>query len=294
MPDSTIKLLVPPGYNFRAVLQSHGWRQLAPFHWDEATPDELRYTFALHGGRVTTLVVGLTPDDDLATTSSLSLTRPDVCVVRDALRAMLALDLDLTPFYNIIADEPRYAWVRPAGAGRLLAAPTAWEDLVKTLFTTNVSWTNTINMTRRFCDYGPQGVDGRHAFPSPADVLAHDADVLNAHVRCGYRITSLYKLAEGIVNGSVDVEGWRTSETDSAVLYKRLTGLHGFGAYAAGAVMRLWGHQDQLALDSVARAAFADRFHDGEKQPDSVIETFYAGYGAWRGLALWMDVIGPI
>lgn len=286
---TTLHLPAPPGYNFQAVLASHGWRRLAPFRYDDDS-GALHRTHALPSGRVTVLTMAGSADG-IAVQSDLALTEDEQAAVIRAVRQMLALDVDLTPFYDELRGIPRYAWVEPAGAGRLLTSPTVWEDLVKTLLTTNVSWQNTINMVARLVEYGDTAADGSHTFPTPAQVAAHSTDALKAHVRCGYRAPSLHKLATEVAAGTLDVEAWHDADLTAEALYKQVLGLHGFGAYAAGSVMRLLGYHDWLALDSVARAAYAARFNGGDKPNDADIEAFYAPFGRWRGLALWMDVL---
>ncbi len=60
-------------------------------------------------------------------------------------RHMLRLDEDLSAFYAMAAADPVLAWV-PNGAGRMLRSPTVFEDLVKTICTTNCTWSATVRM----------------------------------------------------------------------------------------------------------------------------------------------------
>jgi 3-methyladenine DNA glycosylase/8-oxoguanine DNA glycosylase len=289
---TNLTVQTPPGFNFRSVIDSHGWVQLVPFGYDQAVPDTLRYTLGLRHDRAVTLSLQ-SRDGGVSAAVDCQLSEAERENVRSSVRQMLGLDIDLSEFYERIAGESRYAWVQGRGAGRLLAAPTAWEDLVKTLLTTNVSWTNTVSMVSRLVRYGTSASDGSFAFPTPAQLLTYDPDTLNADVRTGYRIKSLYQLAKDIVAGEIDVESWRDPSLDSADLYKQITALHGFGAYAAGSVLRLWGHFDYLGLDSVARSTFSEQFCEGGPTTDAEIIAHYAPYDRWRGLVLWMDVIRP-
>ena len=61
------------------------------------------------------------------------------------IRHMLRLDEDLSAFYVVAAADPALAWV-VAGAGRMLRSPTVFEDLVKTICTTNCTWSATVRM----------------------------------------------------------------------------------------------------------------------------------------------------
>jgi 3-methyladenine DNA glycosylase/8-oxoguanine DNA glycosylase len=48
-----------------------------------------------------------------------------------AVRRMFRLDEDLSGFYTIVRDDPELSWCA-LGAGRMLRAPTVFEDVVKT------------------------------------------------------------------------------------------------------------------------------------------------------------------
>ncbi len=59
---------------------------------------------------------------------------------------MFRLDEDLSGFYAICAADGELGWCVD-GAGRMLRAPTVFEDVVKTICTTNTSWSGTTKMT---------------------------------------------------------------------------------------------------------------------------------------------------
>ncbi|MEL6150126.1 MAG: 3-methyladenine DNA glycosylase [Chloroflexota bacterium] len=280
----TITIPVPPGFSFKATVESHGWPQLAPFRYED---NILHYTYRLSTGRTTTL----TFTDGIHIEADISLTGEEQTEVIHATKRIFGTQLDLTEFYALTHDIPRLAWVEQIGAGRLLAAPTVWEDMVKTLLTTNVSWTNTVNMVARLCDYGDTATDGSHAFPTPQQIALQDPEALNAHVRAGYRMKSLHGLAIAIASGELNTEAWRDSDLPAEARYAEIIKQHGFGAYAAGSMMRLLGHHEWLALDSVAKAAFATLHNKGKKPTNAQIEEFYAPYGKWRGLVIWMDIL---
>ena len=68
--------------------------------------------------------------------------KPGQRVVRAALEGaahVLRLDQDLSPFYLRAAEDPDLAWAT-RGAGRMLRSPTVFEDVVKTVCTTNCAW----------------------------------------------------------------------------------------------------------------------------------------------------------
>jgi 3-methyladenine DNA glycosylase/8-oxoguanine DNA glycosylase len=47
---------------------------------------------------------------------------------------MFRLDEDLSAFYELVSDDPELDW-SASGAGRMLRAPTVFEDVVKTTCT---------------------------------------------------------------------------------------------------------------------------------------------------------------
>lgn len=299
---TTWTLPTPPDFRFKTTLLSHGWVQLAPFGHDERF-GTLRRVHRLEDGTVVQLAIRPAEDEDLEV-SVTGLPGEVSPGVRDeitgAVRRIFHLDLDLTGFYELLRDDPRYAWVERFGAGRLLRSPTVWEDLAKVLMTTNTTWAATRKMVERLTALGEPAPDElaeelapgrRHAFPLPQEVAALDPDALAERVRAGFRSAYLHALATEIAAGRLDVESWAVEELPARELYSRVTTLKGFGPYAAGTVLKLLGSFDELALDTATRSMFANRSNDGEPASDAAIRAHYAPYGSWKGLVIWIDLL---
>src|SRR5260370_39597849 len=79
------------------------------------------------------------PGHGLISVTGQALTPQVGAAVMAQVRHILSLDLDLTPFYAVAAEDPDLAWVL-TGAGRMVRSPTVFEDVVKTICTTNPSW----------------------------------------------------------------------------------------------------------------------------------------------------------
>jgi 3-methyladenine DNA glycosylase/8-oxoguanine DNA glycosylase len=47
-------------------------------------------------------------------------------------RHVLALDEDLSAFYELVVEDPALSWAAD-GAGRMIRAPSVFEDVVKTI-----------------------------------------------------------------------------------------------------------------------------------------------------------------
>ncbi len=295
----------PPAFRFRSTLLSHGWLELAPFSHDEEYA-RLRRIERLPDGRIVRIAFAADMGGDGAMPCSerlhvyieeilghvsgaanhaadASLSPAVHAHLQEAARRIFNLEIDLDPFYALLAGASRYAWVFEHRAGRLLRAPTVWEDLAKTLLTTNTTWAMTRQMTQRLSELGHAG-----AFPSPETIAHLSLDALSDHVRAGYRNAYLHELACRIAEERIDVEGWADTEMSSADLFAEIRSLSGFGPYAAGAVMKLLGRFDYPALDSAARSMFARKFGGGT---DKDIRRHYAPYGSWQGLVVWMDIM---
>lgn len=291
-------LQTPEDFQFWPTAVSHGWCDLPPYTCDEAKrtlerlhelPDGSIVRLVLRAADVTPgkLPVKIIGTNDKYTT----LQRDDIS---RALRRALEIDRDLSGFYSLVRQHERYQWIEKAGVGRMLASPTVWEDLVKTLMTTNTTWTMTRQMVARIVSLGDPHPSGGYAFPTPQRVASLKLDDLNTHIRAGYRGAYLHELATRLARGTLEVESWRDDELASDELFKRIKGLKGFGDYAAGNMLRLLGHFDRLATDSECRAVYRDSINNGvAAKDDKEIAAYYEPFGMWRGLVQWMDVMEP-
>jgi 3-methyladenine DNA glycosylase/8-oxoguanine DNA glycosylase len=116
--------------------------------------------------------------------------KPDA--VLDTVRHLLGLDADLSPFYELVAGDPDLAWVAN-GAGRMLRSPTVFEEVVKTICTTNCAWSGTVRMVSSLVEHlgtpsagASPGPFGR-AFPTPEAMADAGVDFYRDIARAGYR-----------------------------------------------------------------------------------------------------------
>ncbi|MCC6801380.1 MAG: 3-methyladenine DNA glycosylase [Anaerolineae bacterium] len=280
-------LATPPDFRYLPTVLSHGWCTLAPFSYDER--GTLTRIQKLADGSIVRFDVR-EGNDGLIVTSAADLSPEQQREVGAVAARCLSFDHDLSPFHAIIRVHPEYSWIETVGAGRMLVSPSVWEDLAKTLLTTNTTWAMTKGMVSRLATLG-DWLDDTHAFPEPERIAALDPDVLNQHIRAGYRGAYLHALAAQIASGELDAEAWRNPALPSGEVYKALKRIKGFGDYAAGAMMRLLGRFDQLGLDSVCRTMYAGRYNGGRPATDREIAAYYEPFGVWRGLIVWLDVM---
>jgi N-glycosylase/DNA lyase len=293
---------VPDPFDLDLTVRSHGWYDLAPWAWDGAR-GLLSRPVRLTSGRV--VVAEVARGDRGLAFRALARGRLSGAEAREAQAALatcLSLDEDLAPFQARAAalerervrgrrDLPDLRWALARGAGRLLRSPTVFEDAVKTLCTTNCSWALTRLMVERLCAaLGDEGPGGERAFPTPAAMAAQPEGFYRETIRAGYRAPFLAALARDVAAGVLDLEALRRSALPTDELLRRLRALRGFGPYAAEHLLRLLGRHDHLALDSWTRAKLA-RLRGKRRPPaDRTLRRWYAPYGPWAGLAMWLEV----
>ncbi|HSE37546.1 MAG TPA: hypothetical protein VLG74_09610 [Blastocatellia bacterium] len=279
----------PTGFSFKRTAISHGWYDLPPFELNRETWTLTRVIDLSKGRPVT---VTISEGKRVLTVKVARNVGPPAIekIIRDV-RHMLRLDDDMSHFYNAVGNDPDFSWIALSGAGRLLRAPTVFEDLVKMICTTNCSWALTDKMINSLVDaLGREAGRGRHAFPSPETMASMPERFYRDEVRAGYRAGYLKEIAERVAGGDIDVESWIVSELPTAELKREMKRVKGVGDYAAENMLKLVGRYDGLALDSWVRGKFA-RMHNGARRTsDKKIERYYSRYGEWRGLALWCDM----
>jgi len=283
-----ISIPTPRDFNFKRTVLSHGWYDLPPFALDRATWTLTRVLDI--GGRPVTASITAAPRALSVHVARRLAPRAAARVVRDV-RHVLRLDDDMRTFYGAIKHDPDFAWIVRQGAGRLLRSPTVFEDLVKTICTTNCSWALTDKMVRELVgNLGRPARDGRRAFPTPAAMAAAPVSFYRDVMRAGYRAPYFKELAERVVAGEPDPESWLTSDLPTAELKRAIKQVKGVGDYAAENLLKLVGRYDVLALDSWVRGKFARLHNRGRAAADQKIARHYARFQTWRGLALWCDM----
>jgi N-glycosylase/DNA lyase len=216
--------------------------------------------------------------------------------VGNAARYVLRLDHDLAPFYESAAADPELAWV-VRGAGRMIRSQTVFEEVVKTICTTNCAWSATERMVGALVEHlgerapgsAPAGPWGR-AFPTPEAMAQAEPAFYRDVARAGYRGPYLISVARSVANGTVDLEELATAspgEISDEEVSARLQALPGVGPYAAAHVMMLLGRYSPLILDSWTRPKFA-RLTGRRTVSDATIVRRFRRFGPYAGLAFWL------
>jgi len=288
--DMNIKLTLParPPFSLPAVAGSHGWVKLAPFATD-APSGGLTYVGRLDSGRVVGMLVQKAADGvGVEVDGQLSEAERDQ--VARMVEWMLGLDQDFSTFYALARQEPKLAHVVQRAQGRLLRSPTLFEDVVKTILTTNTSWAGTIRMVEALvAQFGePLPADPtRHAFPTPDRLAAADEGMLRSSARLGYRAPYVLELARAAASGALDLEALKTADTPTPQLRKRLLAIKGVGGYAAANLLMLLGRYDSVPVDSWALKMVSHEWYGGEPVGQAEVEAAFERWGEWKGLAYW-------
>lgn len=273
------------------TIVSHGVADLPPNRIDEDART-LETTVALPRGRPQTILVRAAGRGKASLSGNGA--KPSQAAL-DAVGHILRLDEDLSEFYAQAREDPALAWVTN-GAGRLIRSQTVYEDVVKTICTTNTAWGGTVRMVNAIVEHlgesalgapseGPFG----HAFPSPAAMAGAPDSFYRDVARTGYRGAYLRSLAESVAGGEVELEELATADPDDLPddeVAARLLALPGVGPYAAAHIMMLIGRYSRLVLDSWTRPTYASL--DGRKAKDAAIERRFRRYGRYSGLAFWL------
>lgn len=283
-----INLAARQPFSFSSVVGSHGWQRLVPFERD-SQGDNLTYVDRLTSGKVVALIMKESPDGvDLQVEGTLEPEENDEIVQK--VTWMLGLDQDFTEFYTLAHTEPRLAQVEKRAQGRILRCPTLFEDVVKTILTTNTAWSGTIRMVAglvdQFGDPLPEKPQ-RRAFPTPEQVAAADETRLRKETRLGYRAPYILEIAQAVVRGDLDLESFKSEEISTEQLHKQLLGIKGVGRYAAANLMMILGHYDHLPVDSWALKMVSQEWYDGGPIGEAQVHEAFQDWGEWKGLAYW-------
>jgi N-glycosylase/DNA lyase len=278
------------------TLNSHGFVDLPPMKPD---PDYRAVELTLRPRRGPPRRVRVEPGRrGRATVRVLGAPAPEAVAddLAAAVHHVLRLDADLSTFYAAAAADAELSWVT-SGAGRMVRSPSVFEDVVKTICTTNCAWSATRRMVHAIVQHlgepapgaaadGPWG----RAFPTPAAMADAGEAFFRDVARAGYRGAYLVSLSRAVVAGELDLERLGRASADElpdAELEAALLALPGIGPYAAAHIMMTLGRYHRLILDSWTRPTYA-KIRGRPIVSDAAIQRRFRRYGPYAGLAFWL------
>jgi 3-methyladenine DNA glycosylase/8-oxoguanine DNA glycosylase len=288
----SIEIKVPSPFSLVSTAKISGWEELAPFKLaDGLLTTILRLPST---GNISSVWIKQKSEDRLRLTLAFPKT-PKCEEVEDAknqISACLRLDEDYSDFYEICSKHPHYNWAKKLAAGRILRAPTVFEDTVKTICTTNCSWAFSITMACNLCSF--LGKNNRFgtvgfAFPTPNEVFRAGEPKLR-EIKMGYRSRYIYELAKRIFNGDLNLEGMRKENSQTDGLLLNLRSIRGLGPYGVAYMLNFLGKFEYLTIDRWMRKRYFMKYTKGDIVSDKEIEKRYEKFGKWKGLFFWVDM----
>lgn len=310
----TLMIPTPSPFSLERTALLHGWVWLAPYQWDERRRT-LSWWEALPSGPLVRVSIRQPSAQrvTLKVEPAASLTAPDRQAIAQRVRRALSLDVDLSEFAALAKRQspPIWRFLR-AGGGRLLRGCSLYEDLVKTLFTTNAAWAYTERMVETFCRLFGQRVPSserpawtfpdaeavrrallrspeasqkrREAPKERREALARSA---RASAGFGYRAAYLAALTERVVTDHIAP----TLEHPHIVATRKveiLQALPGFGPYAVHHMLVLLHHFDHLPVDRevLAYLGVAGRSASAQQRR---IEAYRRRWGRWAFLGYKLE-----
>ena len=275
----------PPRFQLETVVRAHGWWHLPPFRWDEAAG--VIATAAEIDGHPTDLNLSQPSRDRIQIEWTGPVDEPAIVAVATR---MLMLDADFDEFHRRCAGRKRLGHVAADGLGRMLRAPTLWEDVVKVLCTTNVNWGGTHGMCERLVkSFGARTPRGYRCYPTPARLAKSRPTTLAGKARLGYRSGALSELARAVVSGELDLAEWEDGDLATDVLLEKILAIKGLGPYAAASILALVERYDFLPVDSVFMNHVTEIHFKGDRPTRAVAERVYRSWGRWKYLAYWFE-----
>lgn len=281
----------PESFSFKATVYSHGWSQLAPFNLD-AESWKLRFVFdVVENQKPVAAEIYEDGGKIFIKADAKTLSKKTSEKILNDTRHILRIDDEFEDFYKHTNKQKKLKWIAEKKAGRLLRSPTVFEDLVKTVCTTNCSWALTKKMVSNLVEkLGESSENGAKTFPTAASMARMPLEFYRDEIRAGYRSAYFVELAEKVAAGVINPEKWLHSELPTKELKKEMKSIKGVGDYAAENLLKLVGRYDGLALDSWLRSQFYKKHNAENICDDKVIQKHYERYDSWRGLAIWLDM----
>jgi len=283
-------LPTPPDFAFGSAVCSHGFFVLAPNRWDAAART-LHTAVALDEDRAAAVSIREQSPHRLGVRVDASLFGDQTDAVVAAVRRILRLDEDLSPFHVLCRRRPSHRRAAMSRFGRLLRSESFFEDLVKVICTCNVGWGQTVGMIERIvAHWGIPTTDGcARSFPTPDRLARASVADLRRLARVGYRAPFIRDAARAVAEGSLDLIALEHFDGPADERYRRLRAIRGVGDYAASHLCMLAGDYTRLAVDTEMVRLLRARYPRTRLTP-ARIRDLYRPWHPYEYLAYWYEL----
>lgn len=275
-------------FSLYSTVRSHGWAQMEPFQFDEES-NMLSYVTRMESGRVMELKVR-DASGGVGVSVNGEISKEERGDLKSKVKWMLGLDQDFSGFYKLARSEPKLRATEEKAQGRLLRSSTFFEDVVKTILTTNTLWAATKRMNANVIEqFGTPLPDNptRRAFPSATQLAKTNEKTLREKTRLGYRAPYILELARRTASGDLDLEGFKELDIPTLDLRKKLLAIKGIGSYAAAHLLLFLERYDFIAVDSWALKLGSYEWPDKKDFSKNDLEDAFSDWREWKGLAYW-------
>ena len=282
-------------FSFKHTVYSHGWVALDPNKYDKESRI-LKRVEQLSSGKVIMLNISgdnnyinpkvtINIEDELAT--------PEKKEIKKHVQHILRIDEDFTDFYKMCRKKGGEWKTLTKGMGRLMRSSTLWEDIVKTICTTNVQWGGTKGMVKRLVQFYGEPLPGNkelRSFPTPQKIAKTNFKKFDEKVRMGYRSEYVHLLAKQIVKGEIILEELTDKKLSTEDVKKKLLKIKGIGNYAAATLLMILERYDEIPVDTVFRDFMKNKYFDGTYPGDKKALSIYDEWNEKKFLAYWFDL----
>ncbi|MGZ4912994.1 MAG: DNA-3-methyladenine glycosylase family protein [Halobacteriota archaeon] len=294
---------IDPTPPFDFVLSSHVFTDGDPHitHFDGGTYRRvLRVGPTLLLARIASTGSVETPRLRVTLTSDRSLTDYEVTTARSIIRSLLNADLNVSPFYTAISDDPVLSMLARKLRGlKNPVTETVFEALVDSIIeqqiSLNVAHLLQHRVIKAFGEVLRVGDGQYYAFPTPERLAAASIDSLR---RCGLsrrKAEYITENAELIAARQVDLEGLQ-QRADSQSALDLLCALRGVGAWTAElTALRGLNRLDVIPADDLGLRRWVAQYYCSDKRLTSTeVRDLADRWGDWKGLAGYYLVIAGL
>ena len=204
--------------------------------------------------------------------------------------------LDISPFYQFARRDPALAMLVQHFHGmRIPQSANIFETLVSAILEQqiNLSFAHQVKkaLVQTFGSFIEHEGRRYYCFPEPAALaITTPRDLLRLQIS-GPKAKYIIGLAQAVLDGTLDLEGLRRLDPDSA--HSKLLSFKGVGPWTAQYVgMRALGHLDSLPAADVGLQKAIMRFYGLRKQPSqqrvAQIARAWAGWRSYATFYLWL------
>jgi len=265
-------------YNLIQVCLSHGWINLSPFNFDKEK-SMMSFSFSRYNRKPIALTV-IQDKNYLLINSSAELDNQSLLQIK----RVLSIDVNIQDLIKTASLLSKNSYnLLKMGHGRLLKSPSLWEDLVKTLLTTNCNWKKTQSMVNSLCtNYGEKVFDN-YCFPLPEKISTLSENDL-IKIGLGYRAKYLLKLSQEFLLNKIDqLESNNISKNEKINI---LNNILGFGSYSVNHSLILLNEFSILPIDSDVKQYLLSIGYNENN--------YNSAYVSWQKYRYWGYKLGRI